>query len=191
MCKNNRSWARNYHKNPMTQEEFDSRVCQFVLPSGEICGGIPHRTGTREDGVVRRTPYICTPHHQHRLAKKHDVPTYSGLTGPSSEYRDKVKTYCENTDGRLGFVCTTTIINKTKLGLDWYGMLDVDHIDGNPYNQSSENCQTLCKCCHAYKTLVNRDTATPGRKSLKKDAATKLAEEWLHSGNKEKMLKSG
>ena len=34
--------------------------------------------------------------------------------------------YCENIDGRLGHVCTTTIV------ID--GQLQVDHIDGNPGN---------------------------------------------------------
>ena len=151
----------------MTQEDFDTRVCQVVLPSGELCGKIPHRAGTRKDGVVQRTPYICTPHHQDKLVKKHGVPTYSALTGPCSAYGLYRKNYCENIDGRLGFVCTTTIINKTELGLDWYGMVDVDHIDGNPSNQSPENCQTLCKCCHAYKTHLYKDAGTPGRKTLK------------------------
>ena len=78
------------------------------------------------------------------------------------------KTYCENRDGRLGFVCTTNIVNKiTEMGTIWYGMLDVDHIDGDPSNDTAENCQTFCKCCHAYKTHINGDTGTPGRKTLK------------------------
>lgn len=69
------------------------------------------------------------------------------------------KNYCENIDGRLGFKCTTTII--------WEGMLDVDHIDGNSRNNSVSNLQTLCSCCHRYKTWVNKDGQSPGRKTLK------------------------
>ena len=53
------------------------------------------------------------------------------------------------------------------MGTIWHGMLDVDHIDGDPSNDSAENCQTFCKCCHAYKTHINGDTVTPGRKTLK------------------------
>lgn len=30
--------------------------------------------------------------------------------------------------------------------------LDVDHIDGNHYNNSNDNLQTLCACCHRLKT---------------------------------------
>lgn len=30
--------------------------------------------------------------------------------------------------------------------------LDVDHIDGNHQNNSIENLQTLCACCHRLKT---------------------------------------
>jgi hypothetical protein len=46
-------------------------------------------------------------------------------------------------------------------------MLDVDHINGNPYDDSVENLQTLCKCCHAYKGHKNGDYKTPGRKQIK------------------------
>ena len=66
---------------------------------------------------------------------------------------------CENVDSRLGFKCTTT----TFPGL---GMLDVDHIDGIPIHNHRDNLQTLCKCCHAYKTHMYKDYATPGRKAL-------------------------
>ena len=69
------------------------------------------------------------------------------------------KDYCENIDGRLGKKCTTTIW--------WPGMLDVDHIDGNPDNNDPANLQTLCKCCHAYKTNKYGDYKTPGRKAIK------------------------
>jgi len=154
----------------MTQEEYDSRTCREILPSGEVCGKIPHRLARREDGVIRRKAYQCTEHHQHELAKKHGLLSYSALTGPCSEYGQYRKTYCENIDGRLGFVCTTTIINEeTDLGTMWYGMLEVDHIDGDPSNNSKENLQTLCNCCHAYKTHINKDAGTPGRKTIKKE----------------------
>lgn len=75
-------------------------------------------------------------------------------------YRKYREDYCENIDGRLGYKCTTTII--------WDGMLDVDHIDEDPSNNKPENLQTLCKCCHAYKTnvFVKENGRTPGRKTL-------------------------
>ena len=68
------------------------------------------------------------------------------------------KDHCENIDSRLGFKCTTNIF--------WIGMLQVDHIDGDPYNNQPDgtNYQTLCGCCHAYKTWKNKDYLTPGRK---------------------------
>mgnify|MGYP001409975445 CR=1 FL=1 len=154
----------------MTQEEYDSRTCKEILPSGEVCGKIPHRLATRQDGVARRLAHICSRHHQDRLAKKNGVLNYTALTGPQSGYARHRKTYCENIDGRLGFKCTTNIINEeTEMGTMWYGMLDVDHIDGDPSNDSAENCQTFCKCCHAYKTYISKDTSTPGRKTLKKE----------------------
>lgn len=89
------------------------------------------------------------------------------------------KTWCENEDGRLGFKCTSTIIWDPPLpeGCDKtvdYGypqpMLQVDHIDGNPYNEplDGSNFQTLCCNCHMYKTWKNGDGQSAGRKTLKK-----------------------
>ena len=77
---------------------------------------------------------------------------------PWRKYR---KDYCENIDGRLGgYKCTTTIV--------WDGMLDVDHKDEDPSNNTPKNLQTLCKCCHAYKgnVFVKKHGRTPGRKTL-------------------------
>lgn len=85
---------------------------------------------------------LCSTHHKHTWH-------------PSLKYREN---YCENQDGRLGFACTTTVF--------WKGMLDVDHINGDPSDDQKENLQTLCKCCHAYKTSIFRDYATPGRGEL-------------------------
>lgn len=100
----------------------------------------------------------CDRHHaEHQAAKK-------GLTATDwrnsfHPYLHHRKDYCENIDGRLGFVCTTTITMSA--------MLQVDHIDGNPENNDPSNLQTLCACCHIHKTITNKDYATPGRKALK------------------------
>lgn len=81
---------------------------------------------------------------------------YANSKHPYLRYRQN---YCENIDGRLGFICTTTISMPA--------VLQVDHIDGNPKNNDLNNLQTLCACCHIHKTLTNKDYATPGRKALK------------------------
>ena len=75
-----------------------------------------------------------------------------------TKYVQEKKTYCENIDGRLGYKCTTTIVSSCQL--------EVDHVDGNPSNNKSQNLQTLCGCCHSYKTNIMRDGSTPGRKTL-------------------------
>jgi len=99
-------------------------------------------SGTNRKGELKFTTYC---------------PEHVGLASAHLAFR---KTYCENLDSRFGFTCTTTIMLMAQL--------EVDHIDGNPYNNDPNNLQTLCSCCHKYKTITNRDYATPGRKKLKK-----------------------
>jgi hypothetical protein len=91
--------------------------------------------------------FVCQKHHS----------IHHGLGG--WEYKIHRKEHCENIDGRLGFVCTTNIIDP-----EW--QLDADHISGDPSDNRAENIQTLCKCCHAIKTRDSRDYATAGRKTL-------------------------
>jgi 5-methylcytosine-specific restriction endonuclease McrA len=81
-------------------------------------------------------------------------------------YRKHRKEYCENRDGRLGYKC------RYKIRIS--AQLEVDHINGNPKDNREENLQTLCNNCHCYKTHMNKDYATPGRKSLKKGLFTSL-----------------
>tara|TARA_B100000287_G_C20358869_1_gene672932 strand:- start:289 stop:723 length:435 start_codon:yes stop_codon:yes gene_type:complete len=59
------------------------------------------------------------------------------------------KKYCENIDERLGFKCVADITDSC--------MLEMDHIDGERWNNVPENVQTLCRNCHAYKTKYNGD----------------------------------
>ena len=93
-------------------------------------------------------------------AHKEGFSSSSEWLNSKHPYRQYRKDYCENIDGRLNYKCTTTVI--------WDGMLDVDHIDEDPSNNKPANLQTLCKCCHAYKTnvFVKENGRTPGRKAL-------------------------
>ena len=95
--------------------------------------------------------YVCFKHHSIKYAM--------GDWG----YKIYRKDYCENVDGRLGFKCTTTIVDA-----EW--QLDADHINGDPTSHETLGAaaiQTLCKCCHAIKTKNEKDYVSPGRKTLK------------------------
>ena len=61
------------------------------------------------------------------------------------------KSYCENSDGRanIGYNCTATIVSPAQL--------QVDHIDGNRYNNNPNNYMTLCANCHAEKGRLSGD----------------------------------
>lgn len=61
------------------------------------------------------------------------------------------KKYCQNQDGRLGFgECSAQIVDMCQL--------DLDHIDGDHYNNTPDNIQTICKNCHSVKTKLNGDS---------------------------------
>jgi hypothetical protein len=154
----------------------------------EGCGRPQQYKGSgRRDGsmMFRKT---CSLHHSNAIAKKHGVKSLIHVIAKNAgfdsvqDYQDSLakgkgfdsatqyrnskhpylkhrKSYCENIDGRFGFKCTTTIMIDA--------MLQVDHIDGNPSNNDIHNLQTLCACCHVYKTITNKDYQSPGRKSLK------------------------
>jgi hypothetical protein len=93
---------------------------------------------------------------------------------------------CENSDGKLGFRCLThntfyyeltkyfdiktgkikekyinneVLREKVKMLLD---SLQVDHIDGNPENNNTDNLMVLCPHCHGTKTSINKDGSSPG-----------------------------
>lgn len=50
------------------------------------------------------------------------------------------------------------ICEKCKFKAQHSCQLDVDHIDGNKYNNSPDNLQTLCANCHRLKTMLNKDS---------------------------------
>jgi 5-methylcytosine-specific restriction endonuclease McrA len=86
------------------------------------------------------------------------VTDYHNSKHPYRKYR---KAYCENIDGRLGYICTYP--KKPIKAVS--AMLQVDHIDGNPANNKQENLQTFCPNCHTYKTYIYEDYRSPGRKA--------------------------
>ena len=107
------------------------------------CTKLVHLIGYSSTGTPKYRPYCGSCHRS----------TYKGL--PFAEGVTSVKkNYCQYSDGRLGFACAT---KGDKLHSC---MMDLDHIDGNHYNNDSNNIQTLCKNCHAYKTKMNGDNRT-------------------------------
>ena len=70
------------------------------------------------------------------------------------------KSHCENRDGRLGWKCNYSLPWSIKRITSHH--LQVDHIDGDPFNNKPNNIQTLCACCHSIKSILNGD-ANPHR----------------------------
>jgi len=118
------------------------------------CNKGAHNAGNRRDGTIywRKSKgadggYICGYHHYRYQAQQKGM-TSTQWTNSFHPYLKYRKNYCENTDSRLGFECTSTII--------WNGMLSVDHIDENHENNDTRNHQTFCHNCHGYKTNLVR-----------------------------------
>lgn len=113
----------------------------------------------------------CSGCHSRRTAARHGLKRISQLTAQrasmtETEYKNQYHPYlkhrrdfCENRDGRLGYRCRYKIRHSAQL--------QVDHINGNPRDNSVTNLQTLCANCHVFKTHANQDYRTPGRKTLK------------------------
>lgn len=124
----------------MHSKHREDRKC-----SVEGCNNIGEHTGRkRKDGTIIRRDK-CSMHHKIEYSMN------------GWDYKVFRKDYCENIDGRLGFHCTSKILYPK-----W--QLDADHVNGNPSDNRSENIQTLCKCCHAAKTKLNKDYLSKGRK---------------------------
>lgn len=97
-----------------------------------------------------------------QLALDNGFSNYTDYANSKHVWRQHRMDYCENIDGRLGEPCTSTILLS--------GQLEVDHIfpksraarlgwTEEQINHPS-NLQTLCRNCHAYKTITNRDRST-------------------------------
>lgn len=64
------------------------------------------------------------------------------------------KKYCENQNGHLGFICPIKKTQYAKLPNDCFHL---DHIDGNHFNNISENVVTICSICHTIKGKLSGD----------------------------------
>lgn len=161
--------VHDYKKNYDYSNQNPNRICCV-----EGCGNLGHdvtRIIDKQKGKVRRRKY-CATHYYNDLAQREGANSFIEMLAnrkgmsvtayrrSNHEYRRHILNYCENIDGRLGFTCTTTII------LDC-GMLHADHKNGVPWDHRTSNMQTLCSCCHSYKSHVFKDYASAGRKSAK------------------------
>lgn len=133
----------NLGKRPICSVKYCRKECQFM--------------GTyRKDGSPQFRD-VCIHHHQERCAERKGISKneWANSFHPYRQYRE---TYCENRDGRLGFKC------RVKIRLP--AQLQVDHKNGNPSDNRKRNLQTLCANCHIFKTHMNKDYKTAGRKQL-------------------------
>jgi len=65
------------------------------------------------------------------------------------------KQFCENHDSHLGWKCPVPKASWLKLGM--LQSLDLEHVDGNHDNNDPENVKTICKLCHAKKSMKYGD----------------------------------
>lgn len=110
----------------------------------------------------------CNGKRQNTKGNK-ETPTYRPVCGSCHDagrgkklYKVGVipikKDYCENWNGKLGFKCSPATLKCSKNHFkNRSESLQLDHIDGNNENNVPENIQTLCSCCHATKTKLEKN----------------------------------
>ena len=130
--------------------------CKFGLADG---------MGKRKDGSRKwRTwdgKFECKPCQVSR------INTTSEKGYPTMNYQHHKINYCENKDGRLGFVCPSDMLYNFKL-FGNFSFLDADHIDENKKNNDGENFQTLCHApCHLFKSQLSVATQYTEEAGLK------------------------
>lgn len=152
--------AANYGFATVEEYNEDKKRRQEIAKAAGFSSIVEHELHCTEQDAVAAGFENVKHYRNHRLALSKGFKSFIDYLNSKHRYRQFRKDYCENIDGRLdGNPCTTTIILLAQL--------DVDHIDGNPDNNDESNLQTLCKCCHTYKTLTNKDYSTPGRRKLR------------------------
>lgn len=97
----------------------------------------------RKDGTIIYRAR-CVKHHYLDIAQKNGYDSVADLKNTWHPYRRNRLDFCENKDGRLGFICTTNIVDNS--------MLEVDHMNNDHSDNRKVNLQTICSCCHRYKT---------------------------------------
>lgn len=106
--------------------------------------------------LIKKAGFNTLREYNTHLAQKAGFATIADYKNSTHKYRKFRKPYCENVDGRLGYICNYDIIYQAQL--------HVDHINGNPSDNTESNLQTLCANCHIVKTIDSGDNMTPGRK---------------------------
>ena len=74
------------------------------------------------------------------------------------------KNYCENKDNIFGFTCPMDKSRYNEFPSDIY---DMDHKDGDHFNNTPENLITICKICHARKGKEQGDFNSQKKSSMK------------------------
>jgi len=119
------------------------------------CNNPTDQKRSGKDGWITWRPFCSTCYRTGRGVRENYPPDVIPIK----------KNYCENIDGRLGSVCQAKDLELFQL--------DLDHIDGNKENVAPENFQTLCKNCHALKTIQQGDNA-PSRHPMRERYKTQV-----------------
>ena len=69
---------------------------------------------------------------------------------------------CSNSDGHLGFMCGWDY-EKSPWAL---GLTQIDHKDGNHWNNTPENADELCDPCHTMKGMLQGDYKLQNKKKV-------------------------
>lgn len=146
------------------KSKYDYKVggeLKAFIPTGKECSW----PGCCNEAVKTKLPVAGKTIH----CIKHQMRKHSGRVGPNwlrDHYRENLKPFCEMSkrrwcdiyhDVKAGFDLLGVEYTRTDLVRRTCQQFDVDHKDGNHYNNDPSNLQTLTKQMHKLKTDVMGD----------------------------------